>query len=191
VKNPVQSESVVMSEREIRFYGLLAEFEHPDDLLAAARKAWEAGYREMDAFSPIPVDGLAEAIGQRFNYLPLIVLGGALLGLAGGYGLQYYAAVIDYPLNVGGRPPHSWPAFIPVTIQLGILVASLAAILGVFLVSRLPGYYHPVFNAPGFEMATRTHFYLAIEAEDPQFDLQRTRWFLESLGPNEVTQVEY
>lgn len=169
----------------------MAEFDNPEDLLAAAQRAYEAGYRRMDAYSPFPVEGLAEALGMRRTRLPLVVLGGGIIGAAAGYFMQYYASVIAYPMNVGGRPLHSWPAFIPITFELSILVAAFAAVLGMFALNGLPMPYHPVFNVPSFELATRTHFFLAIEATDPQFDLERTRAFLESLEPGEVTEISY
>jgi hypothetical protein len=174
-----------------RIYGLMAEFDNPEDLLAAAQRAYEAGYRRMDAYSPFPVEGLAEALGMRQTRLPLVVLGGGIIGAAAGYFMQYYASVIAYPMNVGGRPLHSWPAFIPITFELSILVAAFAAVLGMFALNGLPMPYHPVFNVPSFELATRTHFFLAIEATDPLFDLERTRAFLESLEPGEVTEISY
>lgn len=174
-----------------KIYGLIAEFESSAVLLEAARRAYEAGYRRMDAYTPFPVDGLPQAIGARRSWLPLIVLTGGVLGAAGGYFLQYYGSVIDYPLNVGGRPLHSWPAFIPIAIELSILAAALAALFGLLMVTGLPTLHHPVFNVPGFEMATRTHFFLAIEARDPRYDPQITRRFLESLGAREVEEIEY
>jgi hypothetical protein len=170
-------------------YGLMAEFNSPDELLDAAQRAYEAGYRRMDAYSPFPVEGLAEAIGFHRSGLPLVVLIGGILGGLGGYLMQYYLSVIDYPINVGGRPLHSAPAFIPVTFELTILVAALAAVLGLLALNGLPMPYHPVFNVPRFEMASRNLFFLCIEATDPQFDRQNTRRFLESLQPLGVSEV--
>jgi hypothetical protein len=171
-------------------YGLMAEFDSAGDLLDAARRAYEAGYRRLDAYSPFPVHGLAEAIGFRRTRLPYLVLLGGLVGGLGGYYLQYWVSVIDYPLNVGGRPLHSWPAFIPVTFELIILVAALAAVLGMLALNGLPMPYHPVFNVPAFELATRNRFFLCIEATDPKFDVEETRRFLESLKPHGVYEVE-
>jgi hypothetical protein len=170
-------------------YGLMAEFDNPEDLLVAAQRAHEEGYRRMDAYSPFPVEGLAEAIGFRRSGLPLVVLIGGILGGLGGYLMQYYMNVIVYPLNVGGRPLHSVPAFIPVTFELTILAAALAAVLGLLALNGLPMPYHPVFNVPRFELASRNLFFLCIEATDPQFDRQRTWRFLESLQPREVSEV--
>jgi Protein of unknown function (DUF3341) len=145
----------------------------------------------MDAYTPYPIEELTEAIGFHHTRLPLIVLLGGIAGCVGGYLLCYWTSVIDYPLNVGGRPFHSWPAFIPVTFETTILLAALSAVLGMLALNGLPTPYHPVFNAPRFELASRNHFFLCIEATDPKFDLETTREFLESLGPAEVTDVEY
>jgi hypothetical protein len=171
-------------------YGLMAEFASPSDLVDVARRAHAEGYRRMDAYSPFPVHGLAEAIGFTRTRVPLLVFLGGLAGCIGGYYLQYWISVIDYPLNVGGRPFHSWPAFIPVTFELTILVAALAAVLGMLALNGLPRPYHPVFNVPAFELATRNRFFLCIEATDPRFDGSQTKRFLESLQPQAVFEVE-
>jgi Protein of unknown function (DUF3341) len=171
-------------------YGLMAEFDSPSDLLDAAQRAYDEGYRRMDAYTPFPVHGLAEALGFHRTRLPLLVLFGGIAGCIGGYCLQYWIAAIDYPLNVGGRPLNSWPAFIPVTFELTILVAALAAVLGMLALNRLPMPYHPVFNVPEFELASRNRFFLCIEASDPRFDSGETKHFLESLKARAVFQVE-
>ncbi len=177
-------------KREGSVYGLMAEFAGPEPLLEAARRSYAEGYRRMDAYSPFPIDGLAEAIGFPKTRMPLIVLIGGVLGCIGGFYLQYWAAVIDYPINVGGRPLNSWPMFIPVTFELTILVAALSAVLGLFALSGLPMPYHPVFNVERFQLATRNRFFLCVEAVDPKFDRQATRRFLESIGPLGVYEVE-
>ena len=170
-------------------YGLLAEFDDPTSLVAAADRARRAGYRSMDAYSPFPIEELHEALGSHHTRLPLIVLIGGLCGCIGGYLLQYWAAGIAYPLNVGGKPLHSWPAFIPVTFECTILAAALTAVFAMLALNGLPMPYHPVFNVPRFALASRNRFFLCIESTDPQFDVEKTRSFLETLNPREVTTV--
>ncbi len=172
-------------------YGLMAEFIQPEQLVAAAERARQEGYRKMDAYSPYPVEGLAEALGFRRTRVPLITLIGGLVGCVGGFYMQYWIAAIDYPLNVGGRPLNSWPAFIPVTFELTVLGAALSAVLGMLALNGLPMPHHPVFNAPRFAMATRDRFFLCIEAKDPKFDRAATKRFLESLQCREVAEVRY
>lgn len=172
-------------------FGLLAEFHSPEELLAAARKSREAGYRKMDAYSPYPIEGLSEAIGFHRTRLPYVVLTGGLVGCATGFLLQYYASVISYPLNVGGRPLNSWPSFIPITFEMTILVAAFTAVLAMLAMNGLPQPYHPLFNVERFAMASRDRFFIAIEATDPTFDRQKTREFLESLTTYGVFEVEH
>ena len=179
------------TELDAGLYGLMAEFLEPHDLVSAAEAARVAGYRRMDAYSPFPVEGLSEALGFRGTRLPLLVLAGGILGGLLGYGLQYWIHVIEYPYNIGGRPFHSWPAFIPVTFELTILGASLTAVLGMLALNGLPMPYHPVFNVPEFNLASQHRFFLTIEARDRMFDVVRTREFLESRGPVQVTAVEW
>ena len=171
-------------------YGLMAEFKDSELLLEAARRARETGYTKMDAYTPMPIEGLSEALGLRGTILPFIVLAGGIFGGLSGYLLQYYVAVISYPLNVGGRPLHSWPAFIPVTFEGTILIAGVAAVVGMLALNGLPQPYHPVFNAPRFELASYDRFFLSIEAEDPKFDLEETRKFLDSLEPEAVNEIK-
>lgn len=173
-------------------YGLMAEFKTPEDLVAAAEKAYEAGYRRMDAYSPFPVEGLAEAVGFRKNRLPMIVFIGGILGSVGGLSLQYWISVVNYPLNVGGRPYFSVPSFIPVTFETTVLLAALSAVFGMILLNGLPMPYHPVFNVDRFrEYASRSAFFLAIEARDPGYDRQKTWNFMESLKPMELVEVPH
>ena len=170
-------------------YGLLAEFDDATSLVAAAANARDAGYRSMDAYSPFPIEELHHALGSHQTKLPLIVLIGGLVGCLGGYALQYWASVIAYPVNIGGKPLHSWPAFIPVTFECTILVAALSCVLGMLALNGLPQPYHPVFNVPRFALASRNRFFLCIEATDPKFDVEDTKRFLETLSPLEVTTV--
>jgi hypothetical protein len=167
----------------------MVSFEKPSDVLAAARRAYQEGYRKMDAYTPFAVEGLAEAIGFKSTRVPLIVLIGGIVGCVGGYLLQYWIQAIDYPVNVGGRPFHSAPAFIPVTFELTVLIAALSALLGMLALNGLPMPHHPVFNAPNFELASRNRFFLCIEAADPKFDREKTKAFLQSMNPLEVTEV--
>jgi hypothetical protein len=172
-------------------YGLVAEFEDATALVAAARRVREEGYTRTDAFSPFPIEELTEALGIRPTRLPLVVLIGGLIGCVGGYLLQYIPSVIDYPLNVGGRPDHSWPMFIPVTFELTILAAALTAVLGMLAMNGLPMPYHPLFHIDRFAHATRDGFFLCVEAADPRFDRAGTRAFLEGLGAREVNEVPH
>jgi len=175
---------------DVALYGLLAEFASADALLQAAAAARGGGYRKMDAYTPFPVEGLSEALGMEHTRLPWIVLAGGAVGAIAGYGLQYWVSVIEYPLNIGGRPLHSWPAFIPITFETTILVASLSAVLGMLALNGLPRPHHPLFAVEAFSLASRDRFFLCIEARDPQFDAEETRRFLESLSPAGVTLVE-
>ena len=175
---------------EVKTYGLMASFDSPEALIAAAGQARDSGYKKLDAYSPMPIEGLSDVIDFGRSTLPWLVLFGGITGAIAGYGLQYFTSVIDYPWNVGGRPLHSWPAFIPVTFEVTILFAAFAAVFGMMALNGLPQPYHPVFNAPGFELASRDRFFLCIESEDPQFDTRETRQFLESLQPLEVVDVE-
>jgi len=166
-------------ESDSNLYGLIAEFKTPEALLEAARQAHQAGYREMDAYSPYQVEGMAEAIDARAPWISFITLGGGLLGAILGYGMQWYSSTVTYPLNVGGKPPNSWPAFILSAFEIAILGA----------VAALPELYHPVFNLPEFSRASQDSFFLVIEARDPQFDLEQTRAYLKGLEPLEVNEV--
>ena len=172
-----------------RTYGLMAEFDDPTALVAAAQQTHEAGYTRVDAYTPYPIEELHHALHMPSSKLPLIVLIGGLLGCAGGSLRQYWISAIAFPLNVGGRPLNSWPAFIPVTFECTVLAAALATVLGMLALNGLPQPYHPVFNVPRFALASRNRFFLVIEAVDPKFDLEATRRFLETMNPLEVSSV--
>jgi hypothetical protein len=170
-------------------YGLVAEFETPTALVQAAHSAREAGYRKMDAYSPFPIEGLSEALGFRRTKMPMLILIGGIVGALSGFALQYYCAVISYPINVAGRPLNSWPSWIPVTFEMTILLASLTAVFGLLALCGLPMPYHPLFHVPRFALATRDRFFLCIEAADPRFDRTATNAFLSGLGSREVSEV--
>ncbi len=171
-------------------YGVIAEFETPGDLVHAARRVYEQGYRRINGYSPYPIEELSEAIGFTHTSLPLIVFIGGVLGGIAGFGMQYYMEVIDYPLNVGGKPFNSWPAFIPITFECIVLAAAFSAVLGMLILNKLPQPYHPVFNAPNFALATRDRFFLAVEANDPKFEHGKVVSLLQSLNALEVNDVE-
>jgi len=172
-------------------YGLMGEFHDPSSLLDAAEKARDAGFKHLDAYSPFPIHGLSEAVGFRHSRLPLVVLVGGILGAFGGFFLQYYGSVISYPLNIGGKPLNSWPAFIPITFETTVLLAALAAVFGMLALNGLPEPYHPVFNVSRFALASRDRFFLCIESSDEKFDSESTRKFLEGLGAEEVADVPW
>jgi ActD protein len=173
-----------------RLHGLMAEFTSAERLIAAAAAARARGYRAMDAYTPFPVDGLGEALGLPPSRMPLLILLGGIAGCLGGYGLQYWAMVASYPINTGGRPLNSWPSFIPVTFELTILCAALTAVFGMILMNGLPMPYHPVFNVRRFSLASRSRFFLCIEARDPSFSAEECRRFLHELSPEGVYDVE-
>jgi hypothetical protein len=177
-----------MSER-MPLYGLVAEFNTPAELLDAARATRQAGYTRTDAYSPLPIEGLAGAVGGGSSRLPLLVFFGGLIGGVGGFLLQYITSVHTYPLNIGGRPLNSWPAFIPVTFECTILGAGLTTIFGMLAINGLPMPYHPLFHVDRFSRASRDGFFLCIEARDASFDLEKTRAFLQSLSPVSVEEV--
>ena len=172
-------------------YGLLAEFREPTELVQAVRATRAAGFREIDAFTPFPIEEVAEALGEHENRLPLLVLVGGVLGGIFGYVLQYWTAVVDYPLNVGGRPFHSWPSFLPITFECTVLGAALACVLGMLALNGLPTPYHPLFNVPRFALSSRDRFFLCIMSRDPLFDRERTRRFLEGFAPRSLAEVDF
>jgi len=170
-------------------YGLMAEFATPSDIVAAAKRTHEEGYRKLDAYSPFPIEELAEDIGFHRDGVALVTLVGGLLGMLSGYSLQYWVHAINYPTNVGGRPFNSWPAFIVVTVEMTILVAGLAAVCGMLALNGLPMPYHPVFNVQRFVFASKDRFFLIIFSSDAKYDPAETRRFLESLEPRSISEV--
>ncbi|HEX7807729.1 MAG TPA: DUF3341 domain-containing protein [Thermoanaerobaculia bacterium] len=172
-------------------YGVVAEFNDPQSLLDAANSVREAGYTSTDAFSPFPIHGLAEAVGFHKSRLSLIVLMMGIMGGIGGFFMCWYANVISYPLNIGGKPYNSWPAWIPITFECTILLAALGAVFGMLALNGLPMPYHPMFNLRRFDSASRDKFFLVIQARDPKFRLEEARRLLETLGPREVTDVPW
>lgn len=172
-------------------YGLMAEFDNPTALVNATRAAREKGFRKLDAYSPFPIEELSDALHLHKNKLPLIVLIGGIVGACLGYLLQYYVTVVHYPINIAGRPLHSWPAYIVITFETTVLIAALSCVLGLFALCGLPMPYHPTFNVPRFVQASRNRFFLCIESTDPLFDHDRTVEFLETLEPREVSEVAH
>ncbi len=179
------------SQTTTPYYGLMAEFDSTQALLDAAHKVRQAGYTKTDAYSPMPIHGVAEALGMKERKVAPFVLAGGIAGELTDFGLQYVTSVILYPMNIGGRPYHSWVSFIPPTFEVTILFASFAAVLSMLALNGLPQPYHPVFNTKRFSLASQTSFFLAIEAADPRFDAEQTRAFLASLNPREVVPVEH
>jgi hypothetical protein len=185
---PVSRISIEVEEKVL--YGLMAEFEEHQQLLEAAKRAYSEGYRRMDAFSPFPIEGLAEALGHEMTLVPLFTLLGGIAGGIGGYFMEWYSMGHLYPLNVGGRPLNSWPNFIPVTFELTVLIAALSALISMIVMNKLPQPHHPVFNVPEFRRASIDRFFLCIEAADPKFDHEKTREFLDTLKPVMISEVE-
>jgi hypothetical protein len=179
-----------MSRAPDRVWGLMAEFAGADDLLAAARHVREAGYEHAEAYSPFHVDGLAEALGFVRNRVAFFTFLGGLAGGIGGFGLQWYSAVVDYPVNIAGRPLDSWPMFVPVTFEMAVLGAAFAAVISMFAASGLPKLRHPLFAAPEFDLATRNRFFLCLRSDDAAFDEHRSRELLESLHPMRCVEVK-
>jgi hypothetical protein len=170
-------------------YGMMAEFDTPAALVEAAKRTYQAGYKRIDAYTPFPVEGLAEEIGFHRDEVPLVVLIGGLVGGLTGYLMQYWMSAVAYPLNIGGKPYHSWPAFIVITFEMTILFAGISAVFGMLALNGLPMPYHPVFNVPRFTRASRDRFFLVVFSSDVKYDPAATRQFLEGLDPRSVSEV--
>ncbi|HEX3110134.1 MAG TPA: DUF3341 domain-containing protein [Thermoanaerobaculia bacterium] len=172
-------------------YGIMAEFNDPQSLLDAANAAREAGYKELDAYSPFPIHGLSDAIGFAHTKLSAVILAMGIIGGLSGFFMCWYANVITYPLNIGGKPYNSWPAWIPITFECAILFAAFGAVLGMLALNGLPMPYHPVFNVKRFENASRDRFFLVIQSRDPKFDVDSVYKFMDTLKPREVVDVPW
>ncbi len=171
-------------------YGVMAEFDTPEEIMVAAKKTREAGYKRVTAYTPFPIEGLAEEIGFKWTAVPLITLLGGIGGGLTGFGMQYWMMAVSYPLNIGGRPLNSWPAFIPVTFELTILGAATFAVLGMIALNKLPEPYHPVFSVDRFSHASTDKFFLCIQAKDPKYNLAETARFLQGLNAKHVDEVK-
>jgi hypothetical protein len=172
-------------------YAILAEFEEPHALIAAAKRTREEGYIKIDAYSPFPVEGLTDALGYGKTRMSLIVLIGGILGCITGYSMQYWVAGVYFPINIGGRPLNSWPSFIPITFELTVLFSAVFAVFGMLALNGLPTPYHPLFNVPRFALASRDRFFLGILSTDKKFSVDETRKFMQSLGAREVSDVDF
>ncbi len=172
-----------------KLYGLVAEFDTAEQLLGAARRATEAGYLRVEGYSPFPVDGLADALGFQKTTIPQMTFVAGLVGGLCGFGMCWYANVVSYPLDIGGRPHNSWPAWIPITFEMTVLFAALTAAIGMLCLNGLPRLNHPIFNAPHFELASHDRFFLCIEAKDPRFGDESARAFLATCQPLSVAEV--
>lgn len=170
-------------------YGLMAEFTQAKDVLEATRRVRSEGYRDVEVYTPFPVEGLSESIGFSRNRVAVVVFCGGLIGGIGGYFMQWFSAVKDYPFNIGGRPLHSWPAFLIPTFEMVVLGAALCAFFGMLILNGLPKLHHPVFNTPRFDLAMRNGFFLCIKTSDPHFDRENTARLLDDLGPARVSEI--
>ena len=175
---------------ESPLHGIIAEFENEEAIINATQRAVDAGYEKMEAYTPYPLEELIDILHLHKNKIALVILIGGIVGCCVGFGMQYFASVIHYPINVGGRPLNSWPAFVPVMFECTILFAGISAFVGMLLMNGLPRPHHPVFNVARFKYATQDRFFLCIEADDPKFDTDETKQFLENLNPHEVSEVE-
>jgi len=171
-------------------FGYIAEFDTPEELIAASRKVRDAGYKKVDAFTPFPVEGLSDAIGFRDKYIPTLMLCGAIIGSIWGLSVQVFGLGWSYPLNIGGRPIWSWPNFIPITFEATVLTCAFTGVIMMFALNGLPQFYHPVFDVPNFDRASTDKFFLLIEAKDAKFDPIATREFMDGLGSERVSEIQ-
>lgn len=174
---------------EAPIYGLMAEFETPEQILRAARQVREEGYTRIDAYTPYPIEGMTAELDLPRSPVPFVVLLAGIVGASVGFFMQYWSMAVDYPFNVGGRPHNSWPVFLPIAFEVMVLVAGFAALFGMLFLNGLPRPHHPVFNVPNFDHATQDRFFLCIEVYDPKFDREETKRFLGTLGANDVVEV--
>lgn len=171
-------------------YGIVAEFDTPEELMAASRKVRDAGYKKIDAFAPFPVEGLSEAIGFKDKLIPTLMLIGGIVGIIWGLGVQVFSLGWSYPLNIGGRPIWSWPNYIPITFEATVLTCAFTGVVMMFALNGLPQLYHPIFDAPNFDRASTDKFFLLIEARDAKFDLASTKQFMQGLGTERVSEIQ-
>lgn len=180
-----------MRDLQPAIHGLMAQFSEPEALRGAVQGVRAEGYRKLEAFTPFMVEGLVDDLQTRDERVPKVVFVVGMFGALVGFGMQVYASVYDYPLNIGGRPDYSWPSFIPITFEMGVLFAAFAAVFGMLAMNGLPRFHHPAFGVAAFERATDDKFFLCVEAGDPCFDLGKTRKLLEGLGAETVTEVPF
>lgn len=176
-------------EEAPKVYAMVAEFDSAEALLEAAERTKMAGYRDIDGYSPFPVHGLSDALGFHDVRLPWMIFIGGITGTFFGFSLEWYTSVVDYTLNVGGKPLNSMIAFFPVLYESTILFAAITAVFGMLTLNRLPKLYHPIFNTPGFERASQDRFFLEVSAKDAKYDSDEVRAFLMDLNPLNVSEV--
>jgi hypothetical protein len=183
------SHAIIRARPGAMLHGMMAEYSNPELLMSSARAARYAGFQHMDAYTPFPVEGMSEALGFTRTRMPRFAMIGAIIGGGGAYLLQWYASVQSYPINVGGRPLHSWPSFVPITFELAILGASVVMILGMILCNRFPRLHHPLFDVPGFDRASTDRFFLVIETRDPRFDLSAIEAMFRDSGAIRIIEI--
>ena len=186
----IRAAEISRAQGKHEVWGISAEFDNTELLLAAARKIKAAGFTRVDAYSPMPVEGMSEAIGYRNKQMPALMFCGALFGGTSGYFMQWYANTQSYVLSLGGRPYHTWPNFIVITFEATVLFSALTGVFGMLALNGLPTLYHPIYNTPGFERASQDRHFIAIEARDKNFDFDKSLALMQSLGALNVEVVE-